>query len=399
MVGFAATIAALLVISTVISTIFAYKAQKANRETNRSNRQLIQQVYQSLVADAQRFQSEGTPGYATQFWPAIKQAKTIIEEQAYSSTNKLHLRDMAIATLADPNALPYTRNPHTAFGTPKLSYISGDQIAFGYLDGLITIHDVHSGEEIAQLNGAHQNPVCSIAYLSEMNKWITADKSQKVVLWAETKKTTSWKSEKEWTVDGIKGPPVIMPAGPGFIVGAFNSEWIDYWPDLTNSNHIEMKLPFPLEQQSYGERFAYHQMGGEVLPDKHLLAMGFGNQEAIVVMDLKDQTSHTLPFKFHKQGNKYLRATFSPDGRYLMGASPNKLVVFRVDDWMEVSSLSDYGNANAISEFSTFDSDSKHIIVGYNHKSLWDFSEEVYIDDRLDNMHGEIFFSPRKHSF
>ena len=398
-VGFAATIAFLLLASTTVSSILGYKAYRANLKTEESNRQLTRQVYQSLVADAQRFQSEGNPGYATQFWPAVKKAKTIIEEQAYSSTNNLHLRNMAIATLADANALPYNTKTHKALGTPKLSYLSGDRIAFGYNDGLISVHDVHSGKVFAQLRGAHQDPVCSIAYLSNISKWITADASQKVVLWADTKKASASEVEKEWTVDGINGPPVIMQAGLGFIVGEFGSQWIYYWPSITQTKPQKMKLPFPLEHQSYGDRFAFYQMGGDFLPDKHLLAMGFGSKAAIVVMDMSDQTSHTIPFKFHKQGSKYLRASFSPDGQYLMGASPNKLTVYRVQDWMEESSLSEYGSGNEISEFTKFDSDSKHVITGYADKSLWDFSKEVYSDDRFDNMRGEVFFSPQNDSF
>ena len=378
-VGFAATIALLLITATTISGLFALKANKAEKiqadltkEAEDAKKDLQKNYGELLIQQARTVQTARVKGYRKEVINLIQEA---MQSEPIEKT-KTELRNIAIGTILDPNAYPYEEQE---FDIPDAEFLTKmrmfkDTCAFAYKDGHVGVHDQFNGKLLFELKGEHESPISSMVYLPMAEKWVSVDERGHIVVWKKTSQPYEWEKLDSYEVETNGLKPQLADAGLGFVLGYFTGDSLMHWPKAGESEFKNIKLPSDIAPFS-SDPLAVRTLPTSVDRTGRWLAIGLYDLNKMLIHDLAGD-EHKVIAVNEKEEPARMVPIFSEHNDLLMCFGMDYIGIYDVGgDWDIVAKQKDL--MNTFYRHATFLKKDNMILFQGEDEGfyVWDFKE------------------------
>ena len=187
------------------------KADRQGAEAVRQRARAENNLYHSLVREAQAIRRLRDTGYRHEVWDRLKQALAL----ETPDKDPAELRQEAVACLGDFVGLaPTTWTDFTSNIRALAIHPDGRRAAFGLQDGTVLLRHLATGAEVVQSH-EHRAPVIGLSFAAAGNRMASADAAGMVMIWQATAddgwvSTQTIRTERPRADDGPGVPPAVL---------------------------------------------------------------------------------------------------------------------------------------------------------------------------------------------
>jgi WD40 repeat protein/serine/threonine protein kinase len=322
--GLSAAVLGLLVVVAVVASVGYVQTRLAlSRETSahtetdeqraeaqRERERAENNLYHSLVREAQAIRRLRDTGYRQAVWDRLKEAYAL----ETADKDLAELREEAVACLGDFVGLAPTSWTDLSGDIRALEvHPDSRQVAIGLENGTLLLRDLATGAEIARLK-EHRAPVISLSFTTDGNRMASADLAGTVKLW-QANSSSGWICTRTIPTDRptidrrIDIHQLLMvaftPDGKSLVTYSSPQPAVVLWNLADGTRTTTLDLP------------GRGRLNGLALsPDGKLLAAAYTSEEGhrLLVWEL---AQHTLTHNLPSDLGQIYNLAFSNKGQYL----------------------------------------------------------------------------------
>jgi len=279
-----AAVAAVASVGYVQTRLALSREASAHGEADRERQQAVDNLYHSLVGEAQAIRRVRENGYRDEVWDRLKQALALDTPDK----DPAQLRQEAVACLGDFVGLPPTTWTDFPEGIHSLEVRPGTrQVAIGQGDGTLVLRDLTTGDEVDRLR-EHRAAVVSLSFSDSGARMASADLDGMVKVW-QANADDGWACTRTIpigrpTVDYIGWASVLValtPDGKSLLAYSPPQSAVARWNLADGARATTFALPGPGKLE-----------GLAVSPDGELLAAAYNNKQdhRLLVWEVAGQT-------------------------------------------------------------------------------------------------------------
>ncbi len=259
-------------------------------EADRERRRAENNLYHSLVREAQAIRRLRDGGYRREVWDRLKQALAL----ETPDKDLAQLRQEAVACLGDFVGLAPTIWADLASEIHAVEvHPDGQHVVLGLADGSILVRNLSTGAEVARLH-EHRAPVVSLSLDAAGTRMASGDRGGVVKVW-QAHADGAWVSTRTMAIDRpVPNDQVTSYREPVSVVLSSDGKWL-FISSMNQPGVALWDLTRGTRSQTFETPAPGTLAGLALSPDGKLLAAGY-NENRILVWDVASRAlKHNLP--------------------------------------------------------------------------------------------------------